>query len=94
MTYEDASELVKHPVLWSIDSLQVLGWSATSHVVSCLVFLSLSSPFSLSFVASPTPSRELLSLRSLSLSLLNFFLSVHIPSYTTITNERCRRRRH
>ncbi len=33
ITYKDTAELVKHPVLWSIDTLQVLGWSASSHGV-------------------------------------------------------------
>ena len=30
-TYEDASQLVEHPVLWGIDPLKVLRWSAASH---------------------------------------------------------------
>jgi len=33
---KDTAELVKHPVLWSIDTLQVLGRSASSHGVSSL----------------------------------------------------------
>ena len=36
-TYKDTAKLVKHPVRRSIDTLQVLTWSTTSHGVdSCL----------------------------------------------------------